>query len=71
MTTAIDIASAIEAKAEACLRNEISVEECSEATKALWARASELCIEDLVQSILDENSDNEFSEACKASGIAL
>jgi len=71
MATATLIAKQIEEAAEATRQRTISIEDCSFLTKALWDVARELGLEAEVDRLVQEASEKEFTEACKASGIAL
>lgn len=71
MTTAALIAKQIEEAAEATVRRTISIEDCSTLTKALWDVARKLGLEAEVDRLVQEASEKEFTEACKASGIQI
>ena len=71
MTTATEIAHAIERLAEAYVQRQITLEVQSTANEALWAMARTLGCEDEVDSIVQKVSEEEFNAACKAAGISL
>jgi hypothetical protein len=66
MTTAANIAQAIEQLAEACMQRQISLQVQTVANEALWAWARILGCEAEVERLVQKVSDEEFDEACKA-----